>query len=96
MKQYYFDAFSMICAIAEISAASPATAATRDWKPNSEKKFCPPKCAASPNLNATRNANALAMNAETNAVQDATLLFITFPAIDVGRCGKLIGWTSRR
>jgi hypothetical protein len=62
--------------MADINAASPATAAHLDCAPNSVTKFAPPKSAAIPSLTATRSASPLAMNAEPKATQKAKLLLI--------------------
>ena len=80
--------FSMTWAIADINAASPATAATRDCVSSSAMTLWPLKCAA-PSLKATLSASPLAKNAETNAVQEATLLFIALAIGLFGCCDKL-------
>jgi hypothetical protein len=72
----YLEAFSITCAMADKSAASPATPAHLECATKSVPRLNSLARSASAKLKATLKAKPLAMKAEKKAIQKAAFLFI--------------------
>jgi hypothetical protein len=90
----YLEAFSITCAMADKSAASPATPAHLDCAAKSVPRLNSLVRSASAKVKATLKAKPLAMKAEKKAIQKAAFLFIA-PRKDILRRRVIAGQAIR-